>query len=172
MNLAIAAAGIASMTTAYQRGDLDEAARQGALAGPVVVEKALDSPTRATQLAAIVAAPAVEDRAELLPALARVAAGPDRRVAIPAAHAALVIATDLARHELADDLAPDDIQTWRAAFEVIAHGAHPIEVRVLALDTCHALAQVLDPGALGFELDAAMKDPDPAIRAFAQALSR
>ena len=76
------------------------------------------------------------------------------------------------KHELADDLAPDDIQTWRAAFEVIAHAPHPIEVRVLALDTCHTLAHVLDPAALGFDLDAAMKDPDPAIRAVAQALSR
>jgi hypothetical protein len=173
MNLLAAAAGIVSMTTAYQRGDLDETARQGALAGPVVVEKALASTIRATQLAAIVAAPAVEDRAELLPALARVAAGPDRRVAIPAARAALIIATDLAKHELADDLAPDDLQTWRTTFEDVARSTtHPIEVRLLALDTCHALAHVLDPAALGFDLDAALKDPDPAIRAVAQALSR
>jgi hypothetical protein len=170
MNVLAMAATAASMTAAFQRGDLDETARQGALAGPVVVEKALASTDRATRLAAIVAAPTVEDRAELLLALARVAAGPDRRVAIPAARAARTIAVDLAHHELADDLAPDDIRTWRAAFETIARTAdHPIEVRVIALDTCNALAHVLDPDDLGFDRAALLRDPDPAIVAAARA---
>src|SRR5690349_13673504 len=106
MNVLVAAAGIASMTAAMSRGDIDEAARQGALAGPVVVEKALHSANRATRLAGIAAAPAVADRAELLPALADAAAGPDRRTAIPAARAALAIANELVAHELPDDLAP------------------------------------------------------------------
>lgn len=133
------------MTAALARGDLDEAARQGALAGPAAVEQALGAPARATQLAAIIAAPGVEGRAELLPALARVAAGPDRRVAIPAARAALAIATELAGRELADDLAPDDVMVWRALFEAIARAVdHPIEVRSIALDTCHALARALN----------------------------
>ena len=45
------------MTAAIERGDLDEAARQGALAGPGVVEQALRSNVRETVLAGIVAAP-------------------------------------------------------------------------------------------------------------------
>lgn len=136
---------VAAMTAAFARGDLDEAARQGMRAGPAAVEKALGTAARATQLAAIVAAPHVEARAELLPALARVAAGPDRRVAIPAARAALAIATELADRELADDLAPDDLVVWRALFEAVARATeHPIEVRGLALETCRALTRSLD----------------------------
>jgi hypothetical protein len=160
VHLLVLAAGIASMTAAFARGDLDEVARQGALAGPRVVEHALGSPDRAAQLAAIVAAPAVEDRAELLPALAPLAAGADRRTAIPAARAALVIARGLGAHELPDDLAADDVETWRASFEVIARtSAKLVEVRVLALDTAHALAQ----GQLGFELAPLLADPDPDV---------
>src|SRR5439155_18983443 len=114
----VAAAGIASMTGAFERGDLDETSRQGTLAGPGIVENGL-APTqrRSTQLAAIESAPHVEDRAELLPALASLAGGPDRRTAIPAALAARTIARELAAHELPDDLGSDDIQTWRALFE-------------------------------------------------------
>ena len=50
------AAGLASMQAALDRGDLDEAARQGALAGPTVIADALRSPVRATQLAGIASA--------------------------------------------------------------------------------------------------------------------
>jgi hypothetical protein len=173
----VATAGIASMTAAFQRGDVDEAARQGALAGPAVVEKALHSPVRATRLAAIAAAPTVADRAELLPALAEVAAGPDRRVAIPAARAAQTIAGELSRtaseHELPDDLAPDDVETWRARFEAIAarHG-RAVEVRLLALETCSALAHVIDPAATGFDAKAFAADPDPDIARQAADLAR
>jgi hypothetical protein len=149
------AAAIASMTAAFERGDLDEAARQGALAGPAIVERALASPIRATRLAAIVAAPAVEDSVELLPALARVAAGADRRTSIPAARAARTIALAFAKHELADDLAPDDVQSWRSEFETIARAAdHAVEVRVAALETANALG--------GFDL-AVLADPDPDV---------
>src|SRR6476660_2747853 len=74
-------AGIAAMTAALERGDLDEASRQGMLAGPAVVEGALSAPDRSSQLAAIVAAPHVEGSAELLATLATVAGGGDRRVA-------------------------------------------------------------------------------------------
>ena len=42
----VALAGIASMKAAMERGDLTEAARQGALAGPAIVERALASPDR------------------------------------------------------------------------------------------------------------------------------
>lgn len=133
------------MTAAFARGDLDEAVRQGVLAGPAVVEKGLGAASRATQLASILAAPEVTARAELLPALARVATGPDRRVAIPGARAALAIATELADHELPDDLAPDDLVVWRALFEAIGRtGERPIEVRWLALETCRALALALE----------------------------
>jgi hypothetical protein len=164
------AAGIAAMTGAFERGDLDETSRQGMLAGPALVEGALDAPARATQLAAIVAAPHVEGSAELLPHLASVASRGDRRTAIPAARAAREMARELARHELADDLAPDDLAGWRAQFEQLAANSHRfIEVRVLALDTVAALTQVIEPGAIGFDLGVALADPDPAYRAIALA---
>src|SRR5262245_15360053 len=99
-----AAAGIVSMTDALERGDLDEASRQGVLAGPMVVEQALASPARSARLAAITASVAVEARPELLPALARQAAGPDRRTAIPAALAARTIARELGGEDLPDDV--------------------------------------------------------------------
>jgi hypothetical protein len=161
VNVLLLAAGIATMTAAFERGDLDEAARQGALAGPAVVEKALASHRRSTQLAAIVAAPATEDRAELLPDLADVAAGPDRRTAIPAARAALTIARELGNHDLPDDLAPEDLAAWRARFEAIARNTdHFVEVRLAALETADALG--------GFDAAAFASDPDPLIRAFAR----
>jgi hypothetical protein len=172
MNLLWAAAGIASMTAAFQRGDIDEAARQGALAGPIVVETALHSPVRATRLAAIAAAPTVADRAELLPALADAAARADRRTAIPAARAARTIADELGRHELPDDLAPDDIEAWRQRFEAIAaNRGHAVEVRVFALETCNALAHVIDPAAPGFAAGFAT-DPDPDVARQAADLAR
>jgi hypothetical protein len=156
------------MTGAFERGDLDETSRQGMLAGPTVVERALEGPARATRLAAIVAAPRVEGSAELLPALATLAAGGDRRTAIPAARAARTIARELAQHELPDDLGSDDIADWRAQFDQLAANPHRfIEVRVLALDTVASLGQVLDPGALGFDLAAALADADPAYRTIA-----
>jgi hypothetical protein len=173
MNLLWAAAGIASMTAAFARGDVDEAARQGQLAGPAVVETALHSAQRTTRLAAIAAAPTVADRAELLPALADVAAGADRRTAIPAARAARTIAVDLARHELPDDLAPDDIETWRARYEAIAaRRGRTVEVRVLALEICSALAHVTDPTAIGFDAKAFAADPDPDVARAAADLAR
>ena len=167
-----AVAGIGSMTGAIDRGDVDEASRQGTLAGPAVVEAAL-APTqpRLTQLAAIASAPHVEDSPELLPALATLARGPDRRTSIPAALAARTIAADLAAHELPDDLASDDVQTWRQLFEQIAaNRAQTIEVRVYALDTVASLASVLDPQSIGFDLGNALEDPDPDFRAAAVAL--
>lgn len=165
MNLALLVAGIASMTAAYDRGDLDEVARQGELAGPTLVERALHAKLRSTRLAAIVAAPSVEDRAELLPALTRLAAGADRRIALPAAKAALAIARGLAAHELPDDLAPDDLAGWRAELATLAMARdHFIEVRVVALDAAAALAHVIDPTDLGFDLAIALADPDPALR--------
>lgn len=159
------------MTDAYERGDLDEATRQGVNAGPAVVEAGLTSAALGTQLAAIAAAPLVEARAELLPALATLAAGPDRRTAIPAAAAAKAIARDFSQRELPDDIAIDDVTTWRALFDSIARNAeHPIEARVLALDTVASLAVVLDPRAIGFDLQIALGDRDPAYRAAAVAL--
>jgi hypothetical protein len=160
-HIAIAAAGIGSMKSAMERGDVDEAARQGALAGPAVVEQALASADRTTQLAGIVAAPSTEDRAELLDALARLAAGPDRRTAIPAARAARSIARELGRKDPADDLAPEDLTLWRASYaQLAADRSRWIELRILALDTASALAA---DGA-GLPLDTALADPDPALR--------
>ena len=153
------------MTAAVDRGDLEEAARQGALAGPNVVEQALRSKARATVLAGIVAAPTTEDRAELLPALARVAGAGDRRTAIPAARAARTIAEQLAKRDLADDLTPDDIQTWRATFEALAvTKGRAIEVRVASLETAAALEHVVDPTQLGFDLAHVLGDADPVLR--------
>jgi len=156
------------MTDAYERGDVDEASRQGVLAGPAIVEQALRSPVRSTQLAGISAAPAVEDAPELLPALADVTRSADRRVAIPAALAARAIARDLAKSDLPDELADDDVMTWRALFDQIAHDqARFIEVRVYALDTVASLAQTLSPSSIGFDLAGALADRDPAFRAAA-----
>ena len=138
-----------------ERGDVDEAARQGVLAGPAVVERALDSSLRATRLAGIAAAPAVEDRAELLPALARVAGGADRRTAIPAALAARAIARELAaRDALPDDVARADVDKWRAEFEKLAKDRERfVEVRVAAVATAAALGGV-DAAAFAAEPDA------------------
>lgn len=159
------------MTGAFERGDHDEASRQGVLAGPAVVEAALASPVRTSQLAAVLAAPRVEARAELLPALASLAGSADRRAAIPAAHAARTIARELATRELPDDLATDDVATWRALFEQLAKHRHRfIEVRVLALDTVASLGDMLDPGGLGIDLAGALGDPDPGFRAAAIAV--
>lgn len=156
-----AAAAMAAMRAAIQRGDLDEAARQGALAGPAVVERALASRDRMTQLAAIAAAPLVEDRAELLAPLARLAGGADPRTAIPAAQAARTIARELARRDRPDDLAAGDVAAWQAAWAALALSSdRGIDLRLAALDT----AAALDPAGLGVDLAAALRDPDPAFR--------
>lgn len=166
-SLVVLVAGLATMRAALERGDVDEAARQGSLAGPAVVEQALATDDRAIRLAAIAAAPTTPDRAELLEALARVAAGPDRRVALPAARAARAIARELGRAERPDDLAADDLATWRAAWAELARDrGRWIELRVIALDT----AAALDPARAGVPLDVALGDPDPAFRRAAIAL--
>jgi hypothetical protein len=167
--LVVLAAGLASMRAAVEHGDFDEAARQGSLAGPAVVERALASPDRTSQLAGIAAATIVEDRIELLPALARVAGGPDRRTAIPAARAARDIARELARSRAlgkqGDEIAGADLATWRAAWvELAMRNDRFIEVRVVALDTAASLAASEGAGDVGFDLAAALADADPAVR--------
>ncbi len=158
------------MVVAFRRGDLDECARQGERAGPAMVERALASPDRATVLAAITAAPAVEDRAELLPALAIVAAGSDRRTAIPAALAARAIARDLASRALPDDLADDDIASWRTSWFALAQRSDRwVELRLAALDTEATLARAGDPTA-PFDAGTLAADPDPVIRDAAASL--
>ena len=163
-------AGITSMTSAMDRGDVDEAARQGVLAGPAVVEQAMEGPARGreTRLAGIAAAPWVEDRVELLPVLAKVAAGPDRRTAVPAARAAVRIAREMERAGLPDDVAAADVEEWRAGWEGIARDEERfVEVRVMALQAATALAHVEDPTAAGFDVAAMAKDADPDVRAAA-----
>jgi hypothetical protein len=167
--LIVLAAGLAAMRAAVEHGDFDEAARQGSLAGPAVVERALASQDRTTQLAGIAAAAIVEDRLELLPALARVAGGPDRRTAIPAARAARDIARELARSRArgkqGDEIAGEDLAGWRTAWvELAMRGDRFIEVRVIALDTAASLAASEGAGDVGFELAAALGDGDPAVR--------
>lgn len=159
-------AGLASMRAAVVRGDLDEASRQGVLAGPAVVEAALATSDRLTQLAGIAAAPRVVDAIELLPPLARLAAGPDRRLAVPAARAARTIARTHAHDQQAgelasaDDVADDDLAGWRATWGTLAADpARPIEVRVLALDTAVALA-----ADATLAIEPALQDRDPALR--------
>jgi hypothetical protein len=135
-------AGLASMRAAMERGDVDEASRQGMLAGPLVIEAALTAPDRPARLAGIAAAPSVESAAELLPALARAAASGDRRIAIPAARAAAAIARDVARRDRPDDIAPEDVAEWRAPFAALAHDAERrIEVRIAALAAAVALGE-------------------------------
>lgn len=158
---------LAAMRAAFERGDLDEAARQGALAGPAVVERALASADRSTALAAIAAAPLVNDADELLPALAALAAGPDRRTAIPAADSARVIAHRLAHAAVADDdLAREELVAWRDAWARIARTKDRwIEVRVAAIGVEVELATALavDPWVEG------IAGVDPALLADADA---
>jgi len=159
--VAMAAAGLASMRAAVERGDLDEAARQGAMAGPSVVERALASRDRSTQIAGIAAARWVEDRAEMLAPLARIAAGGDRGTALPAAEAARAIARELAARDRSDDLAPGDLSAWQTAWADLAlRGDRWIELRVAALDA----AAALDPAGIGVDLAAALHDADPEFR--------
>lgn len=182
----IGAAGLGSMKAAIEAGDPDEAARQGQLAGPAVVETALAAPDRPTRLAGIAAAPAVEGRDELLEVLARSAAGPDRRTAIPAARAAQLIARELAAHgqrdELSDDHARADLARWRDAWGDVARDrTRWIQLRVAALDVAASLDTIVvraaarEPGhpamtaGIGVPLDAALADPDPAFRRAAAA---
>ncbi len=164
----VLAAGLASMRAAIDRGDVDEAARQGMLAGPAVITQALGAPDRSAKLAGIAAAPTSTDREGLLGPLATLAGGPDRRTAIPAARAALTIARELAtRIDLPDDLGADEVAVWRTAFADLARDRDRwIELRVLALDT----AAALDRGGLGLDLTAALADTDPAFRRAAIAL--
>ncbi|HLL22669.1 MAG TPA: hypothetical protein VK427_11080 [Kofleriaceae bacterium] len=162
-------ASVATMRAAMERGDVDEAARQGVIAGPAVVEAALAAPDRAARLAAIVAAPDVEGRAELLDALAIAAAGPDRRTAIPAARAARTIALELARRDLPDEIAGDDAIVWRDAWATLAMRRDRwIELRVFALETAAALDRAAAPPGIppgtGVSLETALADPDPAFR--------
>jgi hypothetical protein len=160
--LLAAAAGLVSMRAAIDRGDVDEAAHQGVLAGPRTVERALAASDRSAVLAGIAAAPYVEDRAELLASLATVAARGDRRVAIPAAEAGRTIARELAKKGLPDDLAHDDVATWRTAWLALAQRPGTfIEVRIAALDA----AVFLDPAGIDFAHEVA--DPDAAYRAAA-----
>jgi len=154
---------LATMKAAMDRGDVDEAARQGELAGPAVVEQALGSTDRATVLAGIAAAPLVVDHLELLPALARIATSGDRRIAIPAAAAARTIARDF--RELPDDLTTDDVVAWHDAFTAIAMApARFVDVRTRALEVAALLAHAVDATAIGFDLGAALADRDPAFR--------
>ena len=169
LHLLVAGASIATMRAAMERGDVDEAARQGVLAGPLIIEDALAAPDRAARLAAIAAAPDVTGRAELLDALAVAAAGPDRRTAIPAARAARTIALELAKRELPDHIASEDAYEWRDAWaELAMRSDRWIELRVLALDTAAALdragtAMGATPGT-GVPLATALADRDPAFR--------
>jgi hypothetical protein len=154
-----------SLRAAAERGDVDEVARQGVLAGPAVVERLLASPDRIDVLAAIVAAPEVTDAASLLLPLATVAGGRDRRTAVPAARAARAIARALARRaapDPSDDVADDDHAAWQEAWHALARRDDRwIEVRLAALEVTVALAEArhLEPG-----LDADLADPDPALR--------
>jgi hypothetical protein len=161
---------VPAMRAAMARGDVDEAARQGVNGGAAVVEAALNAPDRAARMAGIAAAPDVEGRVELLDALAGLAGGADRRIAIPAARAARAIARELAERELPDDVAGDDATEWRDAWAAIAmRGDRWIELRVLALDTAAALERAATvpgsaPKSIGVALEVALGDRDPAFR--------
>ena len=169
--VALGVAGVASMRAAIDQGDLDEAARQGALAGPGVVEQALAARDRPTRLAAIAAAPITADAIELLGPLARTATDPDRRVAIPAALAARTIAIEFAQHDVPDDLAPADLGELRDAWGKLAlDRTRWITLRVLALDTAAAIDRLVTSG-IGIDLPTALADPDPAFRRAAIALA-
>jgi hypothetical protein len=150
---------------AAARGDVDEAIRRGVIAGPAAIERRLASPDRLTALAAIAAAPAVADPLGLLPALAGVAGGRDRRTAVPAASAAGAIARTLARRAAPDpddDIPDDELAGWQAAWQALARRDDRwIELRVAALDVAAALAEVRHQPLVWTEV---LADPDPALR--------
>jgi len=154
--IAVGIAGVASMRAAIDQGDLDEAARQGALAGPAVIEQALVAKDRPTRLAAILAAPLADGGFDLLEALSQVAIDPDRRVAIPAARAARAIAYELSRHDIPDDIAVADLAQTRDIWVAIAiDRERPITLRVLALETAAAIDRLVSSG-IGVALPAAL----------------
>jgi len=63
--------------------------------------------------------------------------------------------------ERPDDIAEDDIATWRATWAGLATLRDRwIELRILALET----AAALDRGSIGVDLGAALRDPDPEFR--------
>ncbi len=172
----VVAGSLASMTAAIERGDVDDAARRGQLAGPTVVERAVAARDRSTRTAGIAAATAVEGRVELLDALASAASGPDRRTSLPAATAAAAIAAELERQAqrdaLGDDHAAADIVGWRDRWVAVAlDQERPVDVRVRAVETAArlevvAIALGADAAAsrIGVPLAALAQEPDPDVR--------
>lgn len=155
---------------ALEARDPDALAAAGQALGPAALEQALAAPSRRTVLAATFAAPSAERPWSLLEPLAAAARGPDRPIAVGAAHAARAIARALDRQTVLDEDVPADVvQTALTAWrDVGADASRWTDVRVAALETGRALADALgeDAGAddLPYRLETALADPDPEIR--------
>lgn len=75
-----------------------------------------------------------------------------------------MIATELAQHDLPDDLAPADLLQYRDAWAALALDRERwISLRVYALDTAAALDRLATSG-IGIALPSALTDPDPSFR--------
>jgi len=148
------------LVAAYDRGDLDEVARQADRLGAAGLATELAG-DRAD--AAIAAAPSAPDAYELLPDLARVAAGWDRTRAAPAARAAARIADaldDAGERDLPDDPLAAAQRDWAA---LAARADRWTDVRVHALEVAAHVARARHAGA-GYDVAAMLADPDPELR--------
>jgi hypothetical protein len=151
---------VVPLVAAYDRGDLDEVARQADRLGAAGLAAELAG-DRAD--AAIAAAPAAQDAYELLPDLARIADGWDRARAAPAARAAARIAgalDDAGERDLADDVLAAAQRDWAA---LATRADRWTDVRVHALEVAAHVARARHAGP-GYDVTAALADPDPELR--------
>ena len=153
-------AAVIPLVAAYDRGDLDEVARQADRLGAAGLATELQG-DRAD--AAIAAAPSAPDAYELLPDLARVAAGWDRARAAPAARAAARIADaldDAGERDLPDDALAAAQRDWAA---LAARADRWTDVRVHALEVAAHVGRARHAGP-GYDVAAMLADPDPELR--------
>ncbi|HTJ40470.1 MAG TPA: hypothetical protein VL463_00180 [Kofleriaceae bacterium] len=151
---------ILPVVAAFDRGDHDEVAREGAKLGAAGLAPLLRS-DRAD--AAIEAAASAPDGYELLVDLAAVAGGWDRARAAPAARVAAHIADamdDATERDLPDDALAAAQDAWAAIARAPDRWA---DVRVHALEVAAHVARARHAG-LGYDLAAFLHDPDPEVR--------
>jgi hypothetical protein len=167
-----------SIVAAHGRGDHDEVARQAGSAGAAGVASLIAADDRPAAVAGIAAAPHVPDPWELFDELEARAAGWDRSLAAPAAHAAAVIVRGLdgdvaIQMELPDDVLADVEAGWRA---LAMRADRWADVRVHALEVAARVAAAriatadAAPGP-GYDLIALLADDDPEVRRAAAELT-
>lgn len=163
----------ARLADALLHGTPDDIAWVGREAGAAEVAAVIETapPDPVATRAATIAAPTVDDAWTLLAPLAEQAAGWNRAAAVDATRAAAAIARTLdGDRAIADDIDDDQLAAIGARWLAIAAGVDRWpDVRVTALDIAARVARARkataddDPG-LGYDLAAALADPDPAVR--------